>query len=486
MPGFENFPATLQPAFQQNMLDREFQEQLDNLLAIRRSAYRKEQPIRSGEVTIYSRAGRLVPVVDDADPTANLGLDNGLTNIGGVGAAANTYPLEQYRLRIGMVPYALDLNLYQEQETMASTFRQNVENLGEQAATSLDLKAIVAGFSAYEGGATYVKDPAAGTAAGAALVNANAPIPVDNVLGLDTAFAQVQINGVYFSQGEPQAVSVQFPLKAVKVDYATGVGTPITITGVAYDNPNTSDAQTPTLKLGKSGALTVLENNITCKQGDIIKAFDAPVYKRPGLARSRYELTKASTATIQMVLNAVSDLRANRIKPPLADNTYPCYIDPILDAQFFQDPAFQIMTQGQENSETFKDGRLHRNLKVTFVPVSTLPAYNFTSKDGTPLIARRMIIVGERWLQEGPFAGQAIVAKEVAGASTAHDIRIIDDIVMVHRMPLDRFGQTMSQGWFYIGGFCVPTDATITRAVLPSATPARYKRAVICECAATE
>lgn len=476
--GFENFPTVLQPAFQQNMLDRAFQDQLASNCVVRAAAYRKPQPIRSGEVTIYSRAGRLVPVVDDIDPTTNVGIDNGMSSIGGVGANNPTYTMEQYMLRIGMTPYALDLNLYQEKETMASTFTQNVDNLGEQAGLSLDLKCIGNLLRAYEGGRTF--------ATGASTVSTNTLVPVDNYYGFDTAFATTTIQGQVFSYGLPQATSTTFPQKANHISFASGTVTPIVVIGVTPDGSNTSTMSTPALNgfgaVGGSGKLIVQGTPIVAAQYDIIIAGDAPAYYRPGGARSRAELNSTSATTLQLFINAVAGFRLNNVKPPLPDGTYPCYIDPILDAQLFTDPAFQILTQGNESSPSFKNARVARNFGLTFVPTTNLPSYNFVNSASKALVARRAVICAERFIQEGPFAGVAQVVGELGGRGIT-DIRLIEDIAMVHRLPIDRLGQILSQAWFYIGGFVVPTDVTITPAVIPSATFARYKRAAVIEIA---
>jgi hypothetical protein len=479
--GYENFPLILQPAFQQNMLDRAFQDQLEALCVVRRAAYRKPQPIRSGETTIYSRAGRLVPVVDDADPTLNVNIDNGLTGVGGVGSANPTYPIEQYKLIIGMVPYALDLNLYQEKELIADGFKQNIINLGEQAALSLDLKCIGVALRAYEGGRTFAL--AASTTSGG-----NTLIHLDNVYGFDTAFSMVTISGNTFPYGLPNTVSPSNPLAINYINASTGVVTALSVIGVTFDGTNISSMLTPALTgtgaVGRSGVITVSGTAITAAQNDILVSLDAPAYYRPGTARSRVELSAASTTTIQIFINAVAGFRLNNVKSPLPDGTYPCYIDPILEAQLFSDPAFQILTQGDEQSSSFKNARVAKNFGLTFVPTTNLPVFNFTNNAGKALVARRAVICAERFVQEGPFAATATVAGELTGRGIS-DIRMIEDIAMVHRLPIDRMGQIMSQGWFYIGGFTVPTDATITPAVLPSATAARYKRAAIIEIASS-
>jgi hypothetical protein len=52
---------------------------------------------------------------------------------------------------------------------------------------------------------------------------------------------------------------------------------------------------------------------------------------------------------------------------------------------------------------------------------------------------------------------------------------------MVTREPLDRLQQIVAQSWYWIGGFCVPTDVTVNTNIIPTATNSSYKRAVVVE-----
>ena len=58
---------------------------------------------------------------------------------------------------------------------------------------------------------------------------------------------------------------------------------------------------------------------------------------------------------------------------------------------------------------------------------------------------------------------------------------MIDNIAMVTREPLDRLQQIIAQSWYWIGGFCAPTDVTTNPTTVPTATNAAFKRAVIIE-----
>jgi hypothetical protein len=470
---FENFPTVLQPIFQQNMLDRRFQEQLKMLGAYRKSVYRLPVEKRNGETMIYSRAGRIAPVLDDIVPSTNTGLDNGLTGIGGVGAGNPTYPFEQFAVGIGMRPYFLDLNLIQEKEVIADLFKQNVDNLAENAALSLDLYAMQTAFTAYLSGNSFALGASA-TSGG------NTTVHMDNVYGLDKAFATVTINGATFPYGLPAAVSPSNPLAATLYP-AAGGSTAISIIGIAYDGGNVSTLAG--LQLGASGTITIQGTAVTLAEGDVVVASDAPSVFRPNGKESAYALDATDTVGAQLILNAVAELRANGVKPPLGNGTYPCYIDPLVDAQFFTDPQYQIMSQGQFQSPDFHNGRVSQNFGVTFVPTTNAPSFSLTNHASQPIHVRHLIVTGDKYVQESPFAGTMEAIRSMPDMGVA-DYRFVDDIVMVNRLPLDRAGQIMSMGWYYIGGFVAPTDATINSTVVPSASAARYKRAAVVQVAA--
>ena len=472
----QNVPAGLQQVIQGNWLNRRFELQLRTKSAFRIGAYRTPVPVRSGETTIYSRAGRLTPVIQDLNPAANIGLDNNYsTPVGGVGTA-NSYSFEQFQVFIGKIGFPLDINVVQQQELIADVFKQNWDNLAEQASLSLDLKAAQATFLAYESGRTWV------TAGTSAVTTAH----VDNIKGFDTAFGSVTINGAVFPIGSPQAVSAANTL-SITVYPASGASSyVVTGTLAVADGTNTSTQITA----GGSGQINGVSGTLTFSaaqtfaQGDVLVAVDAPAYIRNNNKRSRYAMTTSDTIGIQMVLNATALLRANNI-PPMKDGTYAVFVDPVLMAQFYADQQFQIMAQGAEASALFRDGVLIRHFGVTFIQTTNSPVYGpFTNYQSVQIYTRRLIVCGERYLQECPFEGLEAGYKSIADYALS-DIRVMNDIAVITRPPLDRDSQILSQSWVWIGGFVAGTDATITPAVVPSATASRYKRAVVLEAASS-
>jgi hypothetical protein len=90
---------------------------------------------------------------------------------------------------------------------------------------------------------------------------------------------------------------------------------------------------------------------------------------------------------------------------------------------------------------------------------------------------RRPVICGQGALIEGTFAGMA--ATDITPADSI--VTIVDGVAMVTREAIDRLQQIIAQSWYWIGGFCAPSDTTTNPTTVPTATNAAYKRAVIVE-----
>ena len=80
-------------------------------------------------------------------------------------------------------------------------------------------------------------------------------------------------------------------------------------------------------------------------------------------------------------------------------------------------------------------------------------------------------------LIEGDFAG--IGARDIAPPNSI--VTVVDEIAMVTREAIDRLQQIIAQSWYWIGGFCAPSDTTTNPTTVPTATNAVYKRAVVVE-----
>jgi hypothetical protein len=114
-------------------------------------------------------------------------------------------------------------------------------------------------------------------------------------------------------------------------------------------------------------------------------------------------------------------------------------------------------------------------LRLRFIPTTEAFVQAHPSIAGA--MVRRPIICGQGALIEGDFAGMA--AADVAPEDSL--VSIVDGVAMVTREPIDRLQQIIAQSWYWIGGFCAPSDVTTNPTTVPTATNASFKRAVMVE-----
>jgi hypothetical protein len=369
---------------------------------------------------------------------SNTNLDNGLTS--------TNWGVEQYTITLNFYAATQDLNMVTSRVGIASQFLQNAATNGEQAARSLDELARNALFAPYFGGNTRVMTT---------LTSAGPSVEVDDIRGFQTVF----VNGVQ------QSVSATYPLTVT-----VGSNT-YTVVGVTPDATNFSTAPG-----GISGSLQFSGNVTTVDgtAGNAVQAATASSIVRPASRNNTAALQATDTLTMGNLLDAVALLRRNAV--PLVDGVYNCYLDPVSARQLFADPDFKQLFQGATSSNpVFRQGMVSDFLGLRFI--TTTEAYVQAHPTVPGLYVRRPIVCGQGALIEGDFAGMA--ADDVAPKDSL--VNIIDNVAMVTREPIDRLQQIIAQSWYWIGGFCAPSDTTTTSTTVPTATNANYKRAVMLE-----
>lgn len=438
--GIQNFPLTLQPIIQQGFLAREFEQAIRSRLGYRACADREAIAVGIGETLTKTRAGLKPSVTVPIPASFNTNLDNGLVPTG--------WGVEQYTLSINHYASTTDLNMVTSRVGIASQFLQNAYVNGEQAARSLDELARNALFSPYFGGNTRVRTT---------LASAAPQIAVDDVRGFQTIF----VSGVQSPVGSTSSMTI-----------TVGSNT-YTLVGTAVDQINASTAPG-----GMSGVLT-LSGNVSVQDGtagNTVQAATASVIMRPNRRINTSALVASDVMSMDSVLDAVAALRMNAV--PDIGGAYNCYLDPVSARQLFADPDFQRLFVGLTSAnEVFRPGMgvVNEFLGVRFV--LTTEAYVQAHPTLAGAFVRRPIMVGQGALIEGDFAG--MTADDVA--LHAAEITLIDGVAMVTREPLDRLQQIISQSWYWIGGFCAPSDTTTTSLTVPTATNAAFKRAVMIE-----
>jgi hypothetical protein len=435
-----NFPLALQPIIQQGFLEREFQQALQSRIGYRACADREEFAVGIGETLTKTRAGLRPAVTTPLAANTNTNLDNGLTS--------GSWNAEQFTITLNHYAATMDLNMVTSRVAIASVFLHNAYVNGEQAARSLDDLARNSLFNAYFAGNTFVR---------VTLGSAGPSVAVDDVRGFQTAF----VNGVQ------QAVSGSNPL-------AVTVGSDIyTLTGVSVDGTNASI--TPG---GLSGVLS-FSGNVSVSDGtafNSVQAATASLILRPNGRTNSTQIQAGDTLSMTNILDGVANLRLNAV--PDIEGAYNCYLDPISARQLFADADFQKLFIGLTSAnEVFKPGQgvVNEFLGLRFVLT------NESYVQAHPTIAgayiRRPILVGQGALVEGDFAGMA--SDDVAPANSL--VSMVDGVCMVTREPIDRLQQIIAQSWYWIGGFCAPSDTTTTSLTVPTATNASFKRAVMIE-----
>jgi hypothetical protein len=436
--GIQNFPSALQPIIQQGFLDREFDTALRSRLGFRAVADRVEIAVGLGETLTKTRAGLKPAVTTPLSPGNNTNLDNGLT--------PTTWGVEQYTIVMNLYAATTDLNMVTSRVGLVSQFLQNAFTNGEQAARSLDELARNALFAAYLGGSTRVRTT---------LGSAGPVIAVDDLRGFQTTF----VNGVQQTISGPTPLAV-----TIGSNVYSAIATTPDVTNVS------------TSPGGISGTIT-LSSNVTVPDGtagNSVVAANASSIIRPGNRGNTLQLTGADTLTMSALLDAVTKLRLNAV--PEIDGAYNCYLDPVSARQLFADPDFRQLFQGATSAnQVFRRGMVNDFLGLRFVPTNETYVQPHPTLAGQ--VVRRPIICGSGALVEGDFAGMA--AADVVPADSI--VSVVNGVAMVTREAIDRLQQIIAQSWYWIGGFCAPSDTTTTPNTIPTATNASYKRAVVVE-----
>jgi hypothetical protein len=442
--GIQNFPASLQPIIQQGFLEREFMQALRSRLGYRACADREEFAVGIGETLTKTRAGLKPSVTTPLAPSTNTNFDNGLT--------PTTWGVEQYTITINHYAATTDLNVVTDRVGIASQFLQNAYVNGEQAARSLDELARNALFNSYFGGNTRVR---------VTLTSAGPAVAVDDIRGFQSAF----VNGVLLAVSSSNTLTV-----------TVGTTDTYTLVSAVPDTNNVSTAPN-----GVSGVLIFAVGGTPQivsvsdgTAGNPVVAANASVIVRPSQRSNSSALIAGDTLAMSNLLDAVAKLRLNAV--PEIDGAYNCYLDPVSARQLFADPDFKQLFQGATSAnQVFRKGMTNDFLGLRFMPTTEAFVQSHPTLAG--LLIRRPIVCGQGALIEGTFAGMA--AQDVAPADSI--IAIVDGVAMVTREPIDRLQQIIAQSWYWMGGYCAPSDTTTSPTTIPTATNASFKRAVMVE-----
>jgi hypothetical protein len=369
-------------------------------------------------------------------------LDNGMS--------PKTIAVEQITFTPRLYGDTMDLKLYDNVAQLVPQYVRNLKAQAQQAEASIDKRAQRVLIGNYSGGETFCT----------ATVGSDTSIAVDDVTGFETKM----VNGV------PTAVSGSVALAIV-------IGaTANTVTGVSVDATNTSRKP-----FGRSGVLT-LGTARADTAGDIVKANDRPIMIRPySSGTMRADMVAIQTGdllTFKMLRAAKTQLINNSV--PMIDGAYNVYCAQDSLDQLFADTEFLSAFQGTGRQEVYGTGTVSTVMGLRFI-TNNVHLTQAAGTAPTTVLLHFPIMVGAGALTEGDYIGTAGLMNAAGGVENfaLHNITSMNKIDFIERSPMDRLGISLAQSWKYVGDFVVPTDSLVTSAVLPTASSARLKRAVV-------
>jgi len=466
MAGFYEFQPTLVDLFQNGFIARQLEEGLDSDLAFRRQATEQTLDGRLGSTIIIPRVGRKAPVVQPLN-VANLtnNLDNGLTP-----SLPNS---ETYQFQLSEWGDTSDVDTIGSTAASADLVRVASRSNGVQAAQSMERLAKINLFGCYDTGNTWIRGDL-----GAPTLTS---LHVDDIRG----FQQVQVNGVL------TPVSSQNPLPCVEVmSYQGGVSQMFNVIAATPDNVNASlypassvNQYGQPISDGISGVLTIanLSKNTVPVAGDAVVSAFAPKIVRP-MNKASYNVLQAGDAcTLGLILDALARLKSNNV-PTFPDGTYHFIHDPAVMRQLFADQQFLIAYASRYKSEEYQDAQIFELLGVTFIPTTEAYVQAPSPSLGVRVPIRRSILMGAESLLQGNYQGLEAYMNS-AGMNTIGGVMMVNGVAQIIRPPIDRMLRILSLTWTWIGDFTCPTDGTATPLIIPTASNALYKRAVVIQTA---
>lgn len=446
-------------AMQQNFLQKEFQKPLLSTLQYRRVAEKTIFPGRIGTTITASRVGLMIPNLTPLNPSTNTNIDNGLT--------PSNYTTEQYTLGVFQYPQVCpDINLIDNQTTIADFILKNAYNSGYAAAQATERLARNALFGAYLSGNTFVR---------VTLGAPNATIQVDDTRGFQQVFVP--------AFGQLQPVSPSNPL-------------PVTINGNAYNiiafSNDATNVSSAAITGGTSGTITasaaISVSDATA--GNTVISNFAPTIIRPNGRTNTTQLLSSDILTMTQCFDAVALLRSNGV-PTFDGNYYNFYVSPASMVQLYKDPQFQVLNRGVGTSDpTYRDLKITEFLDMRFIETTEAfvqePNGLVTQKVQRPIVCGRDVLV-EGQFNTGMDAILEMIKREGVGSrfgsAVGFPVAGYEGYYLYMRSPLDRLGQIISQTSNWVGGYTVPTDVGTTDQIIPTASNKYYKRAVVIETA---
>jgi len=449
-------PPTVTNLVQQGLLERAFHDGLFPNLMFRADATWEDWGEHSGTELYMTRRGQLAPVTKPLKA--------------GEDPVPQKLDYEQWVARLDRYGATIDTHMPTSVVANGDLFLSNVKALGLQAGQSLNRLPRNALYKAYLSGHTL-------------LIAATAALDTSIRVASLNGFTDVVIKGTTV---RPAAISSATPLSIT-----IGASTVRNAIGFQPDNPDDPFGPGSLLLSAQVGSIIAIRSPVLSSA--------RPQVIRCGGGASIDAIGASDTITMQDIIIACNRMRKMNVLPH-EDGLYHAHISTDGQTQFFTDPAFQRLTQGNPENAAYQEGFLGKISGVGFylnnetpdslnsgALTSTGSLANYAEDIGAEVVNEsgirigRVVVTGrgvmyEKGLDESKFLTEAGVQGKIGEfAVTNNGVSVATDrIRLVIRAPQNRTQDEVAATWTISTSFPIPSDVV-------SGTPERYKRAIVIE-----
>jgi hypothetical protein len=457
---------------QENLLERAFHDALFPKMLFRGEAEVVSWPAHVGDSMAFTGVGLMgvdmKPLTPGSDPLPS------------------SYTYEQWTAQLNQYANSIDTNMPTSVNAIADLFLRNAQQLGLNAAQTLNRKARNALYNAAMAGSTM--------AAGA-----QSAVTSLRVLRIDgfTSARNPNLSGGSAVRFAP--VSSSNPL-AIVVNTGTLAAPSYTAVNVIGYTADTAGDEFGPGVLALSAAVTVVDQAGVLSDD---RAQQVIVGSASGKdARTVDSIAAGDELRLKHIRAAVARFRQQNV-PEYADGFFHCHLDPVSEAQIFNDDQFARLLTSLPDYYMYKQFSIGQLLGVAFMRNTECPVpetvkgagtaysgsgtYGYTVEDNFGGIVwnkqnvqiHRALFTGQQALHEyyqdlSQYISDAgLNGKTAAPQITNNGIEVFSDrIQLVMRAPLNRLQDVVSTSWKWVGDFVVRTDAATGDA-------ARFKRELV-------
>jgi hypothetical protein len=454
---------------QEGLLERAFHDSLFPKMLFRGDAEVKAWTANIGDSMFFTGAGLLE--VDMKPQQAN------------VDPQPQTYANEQWSAQLNSYSSSIDTNIPTSVNAIADLFVRNAQQLGLQAAQTVNRLARNTMYNAALDGQTVC---AGGASSGVSI------LPVKRLNGFTTARnpdlpAGSPVRFAPVTSGNPLAILVNIG------------GSLVANTVIGYTSVTAGDQVGPgSLVLGTplSGAVADRNAVLAVDRSVVIRAAS-----NGGLGINSTVDSVDANFSMTQIRSAIARFRQQNV-PEYADGSFHSHLDPISEAEIYESTEFQRLNTSLPDYYMYRQFAIGQMLGTTFFRNTQCPVKETVlgagDSNATEVFTERDPFAGEIWnasnteIHRVLFSGQGglyeyyqdvsqyltdagITGKMATPQITNNGIEVNSDkIALIMRAPLNRLQDLVSTSWRYVGDFVVRTDAT-------TGDRARYKRMLTVE-----